>query len=105
MMNKTVIIGIGIIPLCGCAHEADYSKDKTEHQRPNILFCIADDASYKHFSAYGCSWVSTPGFDRVAREGILFTSAYTPNAKSGPSRACIITGRNSWQLEEAATLL
>lgn len=101
-MNKTVIIGMGIIPLCGCAHKANDSKDKTELQRPNILFCIADDASYKHFSANGCSWVSTPGFDRVAREGILFTSAYTPNAKSGPSRACIITGRNSWQLEEAA---
>ena len=101
-MNKTVIIGIGIIPLCGCAHEAKEARNKTELQRPNILFCIADDASFKHFSANGCSWVSTPGFDRVAREGILFTSAYTPNAKSGPSRACIITGRNSWQLEEAA---
>ena len=25
-------------------------------------------------SAYGCDWVSTPGFDRVAREGLLFTS-------------------------------
>jgi arylsulfatase A-like enzyme len=102
MMNKTVIIGLGIIPLCGCSHEVKNAKEKTELQQPNILFCIADDASYKHFSANGCSWVSTPGFDRVAREGILFTSAYTPNAKSGPSRACIITGRNSWQLEEAA---
>lgn len=102
MMNKTYLVGIGIIPLFGCSHEANDTKDKTELQRPNILFCIADDASYRHFSAYGCTWVSTPGFDRVAREGILFTSAYTPNAKSAPSRACIITGRNSWQLEEAA---
>ena len=76
--------------------------EKPEQSRPNILFCIADDASYMHFSAYGCKWVSTPGFDRVAKEGILFNNAYTPNAKSGPSRACIITGRNSWQLEEAA---
>ena len=70
--------------------------------RPNILFCIADDASYPHMSAYGCQWVSTPGFDRVAREGLLFTRAYTPNAKCAPSRACILTGRNSWQLKEAA---
>ena len=101
-MNKTYLVGIGIIPLFGCSHEANDTKDKTELQRPNILFCIADDASYRHFSAYGCTWVKTPGFDRVAREGILFTNAYTPNAKSAPSRACIITGRNSWQLEEAA---
>lgn len=71
-------------------------------QRPNILFAIADDASWKHFGAYGCNWVKTPAFDRVAGEGILFTRAYTPNSKCAPSRACILTGRNSWQLEEAA---
>lgn len=53
-------------------------------------------------SAYGCRWVRTPAFDRVAREGVLFTNAYTPNAKCAPSRACILTGRNSWQLEAAA---
>ncbi len=69
---------------------------------PNILFAIADDASYPHMSAYGCSWVKTPAFDRVATEGLLFNNAYTPNAKCAPSRACILTGRNSWQLEEAA---
>lgn len=69
--------------------------------RPNILFCIADDASYPHMGAYGCTWVKTPGFDRIASEGLLFTRCYTPNAKCAPSRACILTGRNSWQLEEA----
>ncbi len=70
--------------------------------RPNILIAISDDQSYPHASAYGCKWVNTPGFDRVADQGILFTNAYTPNAKCSPSRACILTGRNSWQLEEAA---
>lgn len=69
--------------------------------RPNILFAIADDWS-PHAGAYGTKWVKTPAFDRVAREGLLFTHAYTPNAKCAPSRACILTGRNSWQLEEAA---
>jgi arylsulfatase A-like enzyme len=70
--------------------------------RPNILFVILDDQSYPHASAYGTSWVKTPAFDRVAREGLLFTHAYTPNAKCAPSRASVLTGRNSWQLEEAA---
>ncbi len=69
---------------------------------PNILFALADDASYPHMSAYGCTWVKTPAFDKVANQGILFTNAYTPNAKCSPSRSCILTGRNSWQLEEAA---
>jgi N-sulfoglucosamine sulfohydrolase len=75
----------------------------TEKQpSPNILFAIADDASFPHMGAYGTTWVNTPAFDRVAREGILFNRAYTPNAKCAPSRSCILTGRNSWQLEEAA---
>jgi arylsulfatase A-like enzyme len=73
-----------------------------QERPPNILFCIADDASYPHMGAYGTDWVRTPGFDRVAQEGLLFTAAYTPNAKCAPSRASILTGRNSWQLKEAA---
>ncbi len=68
---------------------------------PNILFAIADDWG-AHAGAYGTKWVRTPHFDRVARDGILFKNAYTPNAKCAPSRACILTGRNSWQLKEAA---
>ena len=78
------------------------SEKEASNSKPNILICIADDASYPHMGAYGCSWIKTPGFDRVANEGLLFTKAYTANAKCAPSRACILTGRNSWQLEEAA---
>lgn len=66
---------------------------------PNVLICIADDAG--HMSAYGTPWVSTPNFDRVASDGLLFRNAFTCNSKSAPSRACLITGRNSWQLREA----
>lgn len=71
-------------------------------ERPNILFAIADDWSYGHAGAYGCGWVKTPAFDRIAKEGLLFERAFTPNAKCAPSRAIILTGRNSWELEEAA---
>ena len=48
--------------------------------RPNILFAIADDWSYGHAGAYGGKFVKTPAFDRVAREGVLFTRAF---AQSG----------------------
>jgi len=70
--------------------------------RPNILFCISDDQSFPHASAYGCDWVKTPAFDRIAENGLLFTNAYTNNAKCAPSRASMLTGRNSWQLESGA---
>ncbi len=70
-------------------------------KRPNILFAIADDVSWPHFGAYGTKWVTTPNFDRVAKDGILFHNAFTSNPKCSPSRASILTGRYSWQLEEA----
>ncbi len=72
--------------------------------KPNILFCIADDWGL-HAGAYGTEWVKTPAFDRIAKEGLLFKNAYTPVAKCAPSRACLITGRYPWQLEEAGNHL
>lgn len=90
---KTITILLGWLAAAAAAFAAD---------RPNILFCISDDQSFPHASAYGTTWVKTPAFDRVAREGLLFMRAYTPNAKCAPSRASILTGRYSWQLEEAA---
>lgn len=71
-------------------------------EKPNILFAIADDWSFGHAGAYECPWVKTPNFDRVAKEGLLFNNAFTPNGKCSPSRSCIITGRNPWQLKAAA---
>ncbi len=69
--------------------------------RPNILVIMFDDAGLD-MSAYGSTYVNTPGFDTIAKNGILFNRAYTPNAKCAPSRAAFITGRNSWQLDAAA---
>lgn len=70
-------------------------------EKPNILFLILDDAGLD-MSAYGSSYVRTPAFDAIAKQGVLFNNVYTPNAKCSPSRACIMTGRNSWQLDAAA---
>jgi uncharacterized sulfatase len=70
---------------------------------PNILIAIADDQSYPHCSAYGCTFVKTPGFDKVAKRGVLFKNGYAASAGCSPSRAALLTGRHSWQLAEAGT--
>jgi N-sulfoglucosamine sulfohydrolase len=70
-------------------------------ERPNILFIIADDASRDSMGVYGSTYVETPNFDRIAREGVMFTQAYNCNPKCAPARACLLTGRYSWQLEES----
>jgi len=74
----------------------------TKSSRPNILFIIFDDWNVNHAGAYGCNWIKTPNFDRLAREGVLFKNAFTSDPKCSPCRASILTGRNSWQLEEAS---
>ena len=72
-------------------------------KRPNILFFIADDWSSRHASYFGVPWLKTPNFDRIAREGVVFTNTFTSNPKCSPSRATILTGRNSWQTKEAVS--
>lgn len=71
---------------------------------PNILFCISDDQSWVHTSYAGEQAISTPGFDRLANEGIYFSSAFCASPSCSPSRAAIITGQEMWRLGEAAQL-
>jgi arylsulfatase A-like enzyme len=72
--------------------------------RPNILLAIADDLGWPHTGAYGCRFVNTPAFDRVAVEGVLFENAFCPAPQCSPSRAGLLTGLNMWQLEEGSVL-
>lgn len=73
-------------------------------QRPNILLCIADDWAWPHASIYGDPVVRTPTFDRVAREGVLFTHAFSAAPSCTPSRAAILTGQAPHRLEEGGNL-
>lgn len=73
-------------------------------RQPNILMVIADDHSWPHTSAYGCRFVETPGFDEIAAHGVLFDNAYCPSPQCSPSRACLLTGRNMWELKEGSVL-
>jgi uncharacterized sulfatase len=71
--------------------------------RPNIFFAISDDQSYPDASAYGCKYIDTPAFDRVADQGVLFTQAFAASPGCSPSRASVLMGRYPWQLEHAGT--
>ena len=102
LINSSCLVLVLLLLLTGEAVTKPAQAVRHAAGRPNILLAIADDWSYGHAGAYGAKWVKTPAFDRIARSGLLFTRAYTPNAKCAPSRAIILTGRNSWQLKEAA---
>lgn len=79
----------------GCVVDSQQSKP------PNILFVISDDQSYFHTSFAGCTYVSTPAFDRIATEGIYFTNCYAASPGCAPSRSALVTGRHHWQNEQS----
>jgi arylsulfatase A-like enzyme len=96
-MTRLILLALAAAALTGGPRLQAAEPDK----RPNLLFIIFDDWGWNHAGAYGCTWVKTPNFDRVAREGILFKNGFTSNPKCSPCRASILTGRNTWQLKEA----
>lgn len=87
---------LGAFALSACSRRAD--------SRPNVLFVVADDMSFPHASAYGDRVVSTPSFDRVAREGVLFSNSFCCSPSCTPSRSGILMGRPMWSIGEAGVL-
>ncbi|HSV99658.1 MAG TPA: sulfatase-like hydrolase/transferase [Sedimentisphaerales bacterium] len=95
---KTIGLGAVSVAVSGSAGRA------TDANRPNILFCIADDWSWPHASIAGDKVVKTPTFDRIAREGVLFRNAFVTAPSCTPSRGSIVTGQYHWRLEEGGNL-
>jgi arylsulfatase A len=63
-----------------------------QNNKPNIIFVLADDLGIDGVSAYGADFFKTPVIDKLAKEGIRYTNAYTVPL-CGPSRALILSGR------------
>jgi arylsulfatase A-like enzyme len=70
----------------------------------NVLFAFADDWGWPHAGAYGDPVVTTPTFDRLAKEGALFNHAYVSSPSCTPSRGAVLTGKYHWQLKGAGNL-
>src|SRR6476469_8263019 len=65
---------------------------------PNIVFIIADDLGFYDLGCYGRKEHSTPNLDRLAREGMKFTTAYSAQSVCSPTRAAIVTGKTPARL-------
>lgn len=83
-MKRNFLLSVAILPIA--AHS---------QQRPNIVYIMTDDHTAQMLSAYGHSPIQTPNLDRIAQEGVLFRNSFVANSLSGPSRACLITGKHS----------
>ena len=70
---------------------------------PNVLIAISDDQSFAHTSFAGYPGIKTPAFDRIAKEGVFCRNAFAASPGCSPSRAALLTGRHTWQIEDAGT--
>jgi len=59
--------------------------------RPNFIIIFTDDQGYGDLSCYGSTTIRTPRLDRMAKEGMKFTSFYMAAAVCTPSRAALLT--------------
>jgi len=69
----------------------------TRPRPPNILLIVADDLGYGDLGSYGHHTLKTPALDRLARQGLRFTSYYAASPLCSPSRAAMLTGRTPFR--------
>ena len=64
-------------------------------RKANIIFVMLDDAGIGDFGCYGQEKIKTPVMDRMAKEGMRFTQAYTASPVCAPCRCTLMTGLHS----------
>jgi len=117
-MKRRQFIGLGMCTalsggivrmLCGCAgrrpaqapvQSSRNDSPATEHTmtRPNIIFILCDDLGINDLHCYGRQEHTTPNLDRLAAQGVRFTSAYCSQPICSASRAGLLTGLNPGRL-------
>lgn len=84
---RGILAGLAITALAGMA--------VAQSEKPNILLIVSDDTGWGDLGPYlggAARGMPTPGFDRLAKEGMVFTSFYGQPSCT-PGRAAIQTGR------------
>jgi arylsulfatase A-like enzyme len=60
---------------------------------PNVMLILADDLGWTDLGCFGSDLYRTPHIDRIAREGMKFTQAYSACTVCSPTRASLLTGK------------
>src|SRR5689334_2707912 len=61
--------------------------------RPNIIVILADDLGWTDLGCYGSDLYESPHLDRLARDGMRFTSNYSACTVCSPTRGALLTGK------------
>ncbi len=86
-MNRLLIPIALLIGACAATAEAQTT------QRPNVLFIFLDDYGWRDCGFMGSDFYETPNIDELARQGMIFSDAYSCSANCAPARACLLSGQ------------
>jgi arylsulfatase A-like enzyme len=94
MSAAFLAVGLSASPVLRAAEaeSAGPSPDPAASSRPNILFFEVDDLMYRFMGKLGRHFTITPNIDRLADQGIYFSSAVCQGMMCGPSRNSLIVG-------------
>lgn len=96
MKNKILLPGMMCLTALSAIAQEEKKEEDTQRAKPmNILYIMSDDHSFQTISAYDQRYIQTPNLDRIGQEGVVFTNSFVANSISGPSRACMLTGKHS----------
>jgi len=92
----TFLVAVFASPLFAAAPSTD--SPPPAPRRPSIVFILCDDLGYGDLSCYGQKKFSTPNIDKLASEGLRFTSCYAGSTVCTPSRAALMLGQHTGHL-------
>lgn len=91
-IKKLIYGSSALLVLASCS-----TKQQMENKPLNIVYIMTDDHTAQMMSCYDTRYMETPNLDRITADGVRFTNSFVANSLSGPSRACILTGKHSCQ--------
>lgn len=83
-----------LLILCFASCNKKEKSAKTNPEKPNIIYILADDLGYAELGAYGQEKIETPNIDKLAKGGMLFTQHYSGAPVCAPARASLLTGQH-----------
>lgn len=77
----------------GCMICFGFSEARAQRKMPNVILIVSDDQGFGDVGFNGCRDIPTPNIDRIAQNGVKFSSGYVSYSVCAPSRAGLLTGR------------
>jgi len=76
-----------------CSKIKNTVQSQISSKAPNVLLIVVDDLGYHDLSHTGSNYYETPNIDKLAKNSMEFTQAYSSSPVCSPARASIMTGQ------------